>query len=207
LVVLISSVLTGGAVFHFAVRVFLSASPGTVPVAGALPFRRPRPPLMMFLPGIAFLAVALALGAMPGAAAWAAVAAHTFTDTAGYATTVLLGAEPGPVPNLPGLSHPAEAVLIGLATTCLAAFVGLSGLRRPSRQAAADTGPGTGPNGGRDTRSTRTPPRQSPQLLPRLLDGPMTALRAIHSGEVGDSVAWLTVGAAIFTALFSLLLS
>jgi hypothetical protein len=68
----------------------------------------------------------LGLGAVPGAVAWAAVAAHTFTDTAGYATTVLLGGEPGPVPNLPGLSHPTEAALIGLATAFRTTFSGLS---------------------------------------------------------------------------------
>jgi multicomponent Na+:H+ antiporter subunit D len=52
-------------------------------------------------------------------------------------------------------------------------------------------------------------------LLPRRLPGPLSGvvrlwralahgLHALHSGHPGDYIAWLTVGAVIFTGVFAL---
>jgi multicomponent Na+:H+ antiporter subunit D len=40
----------------------------------------------------------------------------------------------------------------------------------------------------------------------RVLGAPVEALRAAHSGHVGDYVAWLTVGLAVLGVAFSLAL-
>jgi len=40
--------------------------------------------------------------------------------------------------------------------------------------------------------------------LPSFLAGPFDILRAVHSGHVGDYVAWLTLGAAVLGGVFAL---
>jgi multicomponent Na+:H+ antiporter subunit D len=49
--------------------------------------------------------------------------------------------------------------------------------------------------------------RHLPRWLVRIVDGttdpPLIALRVIHSGVVGDYVAWIVVGLALFTAAFA----
>jgi hypothetical protein len=53
------------------------------------------------------------------------------------------------------------------------------------------------------------PPVAAPRItrrLRRVMTVPFGVLRAIHSGEVGDSVTWFTVGAAALTVAFAFLL-
>jgi multicomponent Na+:H+ antiporter subunit D len=185
-VVFVSAALTGGAVARAAVRVFFTrpAADAAGPAPDRRPARPPRPPLVMWLPGAVFLLAALAVGVSPGAAGRAGQAAVAFTDTAGYAATVLRGAPPVAPPPQPGAAHLGAGALTGLAATALAALIGLTA----RRGAAAGWW------------------RRSADRLGAAFRGPVEALRAIHSGEVGDSVTWFTVGAAGLAAVFSLLL-
>jgi multicomponent Na+:H+ antiporter subunit D len=186
-VVFASAVLTAGAIARAVAWVFTkprAAAAGAGEAADGAGERPPRPPLVMWLPGAAFVAVALLVGLLPGIAGQAGAAAAEFTDTRGYAATVLHGREPVAAPPGHGLAHPGGAAAIGAAATVRAALIGLTGVRRPP-PAAAPARPGA---------------------LRRVATAPVVALRAIHSGEVGDSVAWFTVGAATLTATLGILL-
>ena len=201
-VVFASAALTAGAVARAAARVFFVDHPGGRRRRRGAPRgpRPPRPPLVMWLPGAAFLLAAVAVGVVPDLAGRAEAAAAAFTDTADYVATVLHGAPPtAPVPG-PGLANARAAAVNGVAATVVAALIGLTGARAVTRRGARD--------GARDEDAPA--PGPVPRPLRRAATVPfralLGALRAIHSGEVGDSVAWFTVGAAGLTVAFAFLL-
>jgi multicomponent Na+:H+ antiporter subunit D len=139
-----------------------------------------RTPAVLFAPAVVLLAGSLALGLLPGVARLALAGAQRFEATSAYAASVLhghvLALAPLPAPAMPTL----QDVLSGLGFTVVTLLVGLA------------------------------------VLLPRRLPGPLSpilrlwrslarGLHALHSGHPGDYIAWLTVGAVIFTGLFAVM--
>ncbi len=144
---------------------------------------RTRVSLSMLLPALALLAGALAVGLVPGLSARADQAAADFADRPAYAATVLGGAAaPRSQPAEPEPERLARAAPWSAATLLLAAGMALAALfgrhlpARPRRFAVRVAGPAA------------------------------TTLRNLHSGLMGDSVTWLTVGAAAFGALLAVTL-
>ncbi|RKT09463.1 multisubunit sodium/proton antiporter MrpD subunit [Streptomyces sp. 1114.5] len=185
LFVLVSAV-TGGAVLRAGLRVFggVGAPPEEHPETAATsgegeepeirtPGRRP-PASMLLVPGL-LLAGCLAVGVLPGVGRALAAGAAAFTDRDGYLADTL--AHPGVVPPGPGPAPDAwwtgAGIGLGLFSALLA--VGLA------------------------TAAVRRDPRRGTGGLHRVTVLP---LRRLHSGLLGDYVAWLTVGlAALLVAL------
>jgi multicomponent Na+:H+ antiporter subunit D len=176
------SALTGGAVLRVAGRVFLGWGPaeGPDPTQARAAEERideerdPRdhtPALMMLVPALLLVAAAL-LGLIPGAVPGVERAAARFIDHAAYARWVLAGAHVSWPPLTP--SHvEALDVLYSLLAVCgavAAAALGLFG--RPLREA-----------------------------LPTSISSPARSLvrgvRYLHSGHIGDYIAWWSAGASL----------
>ena len=190
-----ASALTAAAVLRAALRMFAGwgapAGAGdpdpTAAVAGPergqeIIERRPRTPLVMLMPAFGLLAAALALGLVPGLSARAERAAERFQDRAGYAAAVLDGTAGAPPAGAHAPTHLGPAVAFSALTVMLASALALGVLLRQRAPAA-------------------------PRLAARRVWHPVaSALRGLHSGQVGDSVTWLTVGAAGLGALLVLTL-
>ena len=137
-----------------------------------------RVPLTMVLPPLALLAIALGLGLglISGIEEHATAAAAAFSDRAAYAATVL-GTHSGPMPLGGRVVVPASpaasagGVLTDLGQALAALCVAGIAL---------------------DRRAVR---------LRRALAAGTGWLRRLHSGIVGDQVAWLVVGLALLAAL------
>ena len=135
-----------------------------------------RVPLTMVLPPLALLAIGLGLGLTSGIEEHAAGAAAAFSDRAAYAAAVL-GTHSGPVPAGGGVVVPASpaasagGVLTDLGQVLAALCLAAIAL---DRRAAA---------------------------LRRALAAGTGWLRRLHSGLVGDQVAWLAAGLALLAAL------
>ena len=185
LVVLVVSVLTGGAVLRAGLRIFAGLGERPAPegeieeqpeVSGG---PRPGSPRVVVPPVVLLLLTAVpALG--PGAGQVAAAAGEVLTHRSGYAGAVLAGtASPPHVPAPEPLWSPLS-VATGLVGVLLALGVA----------AAALWGP------------------RLPRLARRALAAARTGMRALHSvhrAHVGDYVSWLLVGFAVLGA--ALLLS
>jgi multicomponent Na+:H+ antiporter subunit D len=169
-VLVVASALVGGGVLRVVRTVFLGRGP--------VPPRHPacreadederelaggRSPWATIATGTTLLALGLAWGLVPGLVDAATAVAARFTDSAGYAASVLRGAAGG-APARAGEAPTTAAWLYGLASGALA--VALAFLR----------------------------------TMP---EGP---LRALHSGRIGDYVAWTAAGAAAIAGVFALTL-
>jgi multicomponent Na+:H+ antiporter subunit D len=186
------SAATGGAVLRIAGRVFVGWGPAEGPdpsqtraaqerVDETRDVRDHTPVTMVVVPAVLLFAAALAVF-IPGALEGVQRAAARFTNHAAYAKWVLSGARI----HWPGahISHIETLdvlyALIAIAGAVLAAAVGLFG--RPLRES-----------------------------LPRTIREPGTAalltLRDLHSGEIGDYIAWWTAGASVLGAVCLLALT
>jgi multicomponent Na+:H+ antiporter subunit D len=176
------SVVTGAAVLRAGLRVFLGVGPR--------PSRRPDPertsgegeerettgrlenaPTTMLAAAAVLLVAALAVGLVPLVGQLGADAGERLADGAGYRAAVL-GTAPVAPPVEPVVWHLA-GVVAGFATTAAAlalALAVLAGSRIPER--------------------ARTSVRRA--LRPMVV-----GLERLHSGHVGDYVAWLLFGAAV----------
>ena len=180
------AVMTGGALLRVAGRVFM----GWGPSEGADPSqaraaeervdetrdeRNHTPPLMMVVPGV-LLALAAGLTFVPGAMDWAARAAAVFVDRHAYSAWLVPGAHV-PLPPAPhGHVSSLEAVL-GCAGTLLAVGLAALGLfGRPLREAL-------------------------PEGIRASSRAVISTVRNLHSGHIGDYIAWWTAGAAGFGAV------
>ncbi len=189
-VFVVASGLTAAAGWRAAARVFLGWDPPepnpSAPPAAAhfetAPLRA-RAPLVMVVPIAVLVVVGLGAALTPGLVDGTERAAARFVDTPAYAARVIDGAAELPDPEPERAFHVSGAAIVaGVATTALAASVFLVQLGRrrlPPRLAAA----------ARAVNSTVLSP-----------------LRTLHSGHVGDYIAWLTVGVAVFGGILAALI-
>ena len=187
--VLVAGILSNGAIFRAVARVFLGWGPRRDPLLSPEPDEgqheppETRRPLLMVLPALALAIAGFGLSVAPGLEALSEHFARRFQDQPAYIATVLHGAgSAGSISSfaLPELSG--SSVAYGVATTLGAVAVGMLALERARV------------------------PRLLRRAAERALGAPVEALRAAHSGHVGDYVAWLTVGLAVLGVAFSLAL-
>jgi multicomponent Na+:H+ antiporter subunit D len=178
----IVSALTGGAVLRVAGRVFFAWGPSEGPdpsqaraaeerVDETRDERDHTPPLMIIVPMLLLIAAAV-LGLVPGAVPWVERMALRFCDHSAYAAWVLHGAAVH-WPSLTPDHVPLIDVLTGLAGFAGALAVAALGLF------------------GRPLLAS----------LPRVIAAPsaqaVRSLRMLHSGHIGDYIAWWTAGASV----------
>jgi multicomponent Na+:H+ antiporter subunit D len=175
------SAVTGGAVLRITGRVFFGWGPTEGPEPeqaqaaheGEMGKERGRTPLPLLVPPIALLCCALAVALIPGAVPAIEQGASRFADHGAYAAWVLHGV----TPHWPALAHShvsGEDVLYGVLSVVgalAAAALGLFG--RPLRDALPER---LGASGG----------------------AAIHALRGLHSGHIGDYIAWWTAGVSLF---------
>ncbi|HEY6693945.1 MAG TPA: proton-conducting transporter membrane subunit [Solirubrobacteraceae bacterium] len=186
-VFVLATALTSAALLRAGARVFLGWGPvcatGTDPrepptEESELTGSRGRVPGVMFASAGALIVAGLLVAAVPGTIADAQRSAHAFADRAAYAAAVF----GRPVPPREPLEylHPGTIeVILGLLTALAAiglAAVLLERLRLPFK---------------------------IPRAVQRAAGTSLERLRRQHSGQIGDYVAWATVGFAALGALFA----
>ena len=185
---LVCSALTGGAVLRAAGEVFLGWGPmwqagGDAPTHEEKETKEDydRPPLVMLGPAAVLTLLALLPGLWPWVERPVRAAAARFEDPSGYYREVIEGR---PAPLAVG---PSESLLPGVlyGVGAAAAAAGLAFLALFPRMV----------------------PRQARKAAQALTRPPLAALRALHSGHVGDYVAWIVAGVALLGGLCALLFS
>ncbi|MGH2857582.1 MAG: complex I subunit 5 family protein [Solirubrobacteraceae bacterium] len=194
----LAEILTGAAVVRSAGRVFLGWGPAPEAEEGQSAQDRAdeetdeetdqetdgspsRTPALLWLPAVALLLGALAVGVVPGCERLALAAAARFVDARGYIGAVLHARPPAPL-ALPGTGGPTLGdYLYGAGSSLGAVALGLAALLLPSEHLPA--------------ASIRRAARRAAEIL-----------RGLHSGHPGDYVAWVTAGTAVLTGLFALTL-
>jgi multicomponent Na+:H+ antiporter subunit D len=187
----LSSMLTGGAVLRVAGRVFLgwgAAQHQQEPQVQQAreeedeetASRAHTPPLMVVVPA-ALLLAAIAIGVVPGAIPGIEVAAAHFGDHLSYIRWVLHGASPrfaaAPTSHVESFDY-----LYGAGAPAGAvALAAVALFGRPLR-------------------------RMLPDALVRVPRGAVIGLRRLHTGHIGDYIAWWTAGAATFGGAFLIFL-
>jgi multicomponent Na+:H+ antiporter subunit D len=134
----------------------------------------------MLAPAALLLLAALALGLLPGLSGRAQAAAERFSDQRAYAAAVLDGVAAQPAAGAAAAVDLAQALPLAALTVVLAGVL-------------AATVPARRPR-------TRGPRRQAAW---RGVARATLTLRRLHSGQVGDSIAWLVVGTAGLGALLT----
>jgi multicomponent Na+:H+ antiporter subunit D len=184
------SAITGGAVLRATGRIYFGLGvPPQRPDAAAgetsgsqedpdLPMPRAHIRWTMLAPILLLLVGALGIGVLPDAHTAAERAATFFTDGAGYAHDALTGRAAGL--HLPGpvSNWTVSGVLLGLLSAAVAVGLAAAALyadRLPGRQVAERAG--------------------TPLLA---------ALRRVHSGHIGDYVAWMMTGMTSLVAFVGL---
>jgi multicomponent Na+:H+ antiporter subunit D len=192
-VFVVVSAVTGGAVVRAAGRVFAGWSPPGDEEEEEFPFDEPEKghtetrgphdvtPWTMVAPMVFLLVGGAAVGLWRATVEPAGAAADFFVDRASYAGLVLEDARPAP-PGPPPHAPATPSYLYGLLSA--AGAVGCAGVALFRHKLS----------------------KGFRQRVFRVFDPPIDALRALHSGHVGDYVAWLAVGVAAFGGLFTLLL-
>ena len=184
-VFLIATVLTSAALLRAGGRVFLGwgpvCSPGTDPREPALEESeltgsRGRVPGVMFATAGLLIIAGLVVAALPDVAADAQRSAHAFADRAAYSAAVLGRPIPGAEP-IELLHASALAVILGLLTALGAVGLAAVLLRRLRL------------------------PFAIPGALQRAAQTSFLRLRRQHSGQIGDYVAWATIGFALLGGL------
>ena len=138
---------------------------------------RGRTPPTMAVPAALLLALALGVGLWPGLGSRAEEVAHTFQDREAYARTMLEGALPVEPPPAPEES---SSIPVGVALAAGAVALAALALYR-KRMLSADVRGAIRGTVGRG----------------------LEALRTIHSGDVEDYIAWLTLGVAVLGGAFA----
>lgn len=205
-----ASAVTGGAVLRVAARVFWGWGPREEEVAAGSQDESPEKetdggtphvPAVMWAPAAALLLLCLMVGLLPGMTAGAEAAAEHFQDSRGYwrrmlepegargrggegerLTSPLLPLTSSPTHPSPHGGSLLKSIAIGLFSAGLAAALALLTLFR-RRLSVWNALPGR-----------------------KLLAAALLWLKSLHSGHVGDYVAWLVAGAALYAFLCALLL-
>ena len=183
-----AAILTGGTVLRAAARIFLgwgdaqdpslSYEPPAEEEEPEDPGTRVSPPLL-FGPALALVAVGLGLAFTPGLAGRATQWAERFENRPAHSAEVLRGVEPR-VAAAPAFHPGAAPYVYGAVSTVGALGFACFGLYRRRLPALVRSWPG------------------------RMTAAPAATLKALHSGVVGDYVAWLTFGAAALGGLLAL---
>jgi multicomponent Na+:H+ antiporter subunit D len=177
------SALTAGAVLRFGARVFLGLGHRPEPehLAEATPGQeRPEDtlarstPVTMLTATALLLAGGLGVGVVPGLGVAAAHAAERLIDGTGYAGQVLADRPPAPLLPEPHAVWTGTGIAMSLLSTALAVLVAAAGLWS------------------RRLRWVRT----GAPLMRRL--------QRVHTGHIGDYVAWMFAGMAVVVALVGL---
>jgi len=191
IVFLISSIATGGAVLRVAGRVFLGLGPSeageerqAMQAREADEERAPRdrtPPLMLVVPA-ALLAGAIVIGLIPGLVPGIEKAGAHFIDHFAYTRWVLRGT--GAHFAHASTSHVEGYDYLYAAGAAIGAvaLAGLGLFGRPLRE-------------------------RMPAGVMRPLAAGFGAFRALHSGHIGDYIAWWTAGAAVLGGASLILLT
>ena len=190
IVFFLAGALTAAAVFRVAGHVFLGRGPKEDrSTQGAQNIKEEREtngggkgiPATMFVPALILVVLAAAVSVMPHFEEHVRASAYTMADRAGYQARVLDGMK---LPDLEPAKQasPMAGSLLDSFGTVAAALV-LAWL----------------------TLSPKWPERKKqPYAFP--IRGPLYALRAIHTGHVGDYVAFLTFGVAAIGVVLGLLI-
>jgi multicomponent Na+:H+ antiporter subunit D len=189
IVFVVSAILTAAAVFRVGGRVFRGWGKGEEEETGGAKKIEEKPettrggshpiPPQMYAPAAVLAVLALAIGLIPGVRSAAQTAATRMADTAGYQALVLDHAWVEVHPEAVEHVFPFSSVLRALAATLLALV--LAGFSLSPYW-----------------------PRKQPLFNP--LKAAMLGLRTVHSGRVGDYVAFLTFGVAAFAVVLSVLI-
>jgi multicomponent Na+:H+ antiporter subunit D len=136
-------------------------------------------PAVMYGPALLLLVLGVAITFVPGLRDGVSSAAQRFQDQAGYIAHVI---DRSPLPQLPPEPHDPllPAIIRGLVATALAIVLALVTVFRDKLPLIA-----------RD------------KFFDRQVAWAMHPIRAVHSGHMGDYVAWLTFGTAAFGGLFA----
>jgi multicomponent Na+:H+ antiporter subunit D len=168
------------AILRAGARVFLGWGDRDDPLLSEQPEESPAPgdrprPLLMVVVAMTLAVAGLVVGALTGVAANAVEAAHQFTDRLGYAAAVLDHRPPLPAP--PEVWHTTTSSVVWSCVTLVGSFVvGFASLYRG----------------------------RLPEAVSGALARGLAPLRAVHSGHIGDYVAWLTFGTAVVGGLFAI---
>lgn len=179
IVLAFASIGSTAAIFRAGFRIFLGAGDADDPVLSQEPSESPPPeehPQLVTMVGVSLLLAlaGLATGAWTGLATRVVAAAHQFTDRVGYTTAVLDHRAFAPPP--PEVWHTTTSSIVWAVVTVVGAVVvGFASVYR----------------------------NRLPQSITDGLTKAYAPLRAVHSGHVGDYVAWLTFGTAVIGGLFA----
>jgi multicomponent Na+:H+ antiporter subunit D len=186
-VFVVATLMTAAALLRAGARVYLGwgpVSPGTADPReppteeSELSGSRGRVPAVMFASAAVLIVGGLLVSAVPGLFVKAQESAHAFADRAAYAAAVLKRPIPAAEP-IPYLHAGLTEVVLGLVSVLgalLLAAVLLERLRMPFTL---------------------------PVRLRRAVAGGFERLRRQHSGQLGDYVAWATIGFALLGGLFA----
>jgi multicomponent Na+:H+ antiporter subunit D len=184
----LASALAGAALLRAGGRIFLGLGAGGDPLLGGRMDEEPierdvRRPLLVGAAAAA-LVVGIAVSVVPGLGSRAEHAAERFRDRDGYAARVLHGTPLPAAPHLPvRIAHTTvETLLYGGGAAFLAVLLAAGALYRDRL------------------------PRAVRAVSERTLLPPVTVLKALHSGVVGDYVTWVVVGTAVTGGVWALLL-
>jgi multicomponent Na+:H+ antiporter subunit D len=178
------TILSTAAILRAGARVFLGWGDTEDPLLSPEPDEEPpegepdRPALLLALPAAVLAATALAVGAVGTLTPHALGAAANFTDTRAYAGAVLDARTRAPH----AVEHPpasGESVAWAILSTIGAAGLAAFGLWR------------------------RRIPGEVRRRVGAVLVPPLDGLRTLHSGHVGDYVAWLAFGTAVLGGLLA----
>lgn len=137
----------------------------------------PRTPPSMYVSIVVLLAGCLAVGVLPSVAGGASAAGRRFVDSAGYLAAILgHTVAASPTGPLPGWSL--TGIVLAVVGVLVAA--GLAGIA---------------------LRDNSSPLRRATAVVSRPA---VTALHSVHSGHVGDYVAWMFAALAVLAAVLGL---
>ena len=186
----LAAALTGGAVLRAAGFVFLGWGPEECEESQE-PTNQERPetstgtqrtPGSMLATVMTLLVLAIVMGLWPGLSRWTQAAASRFVDAATYHSAVIDGRPTGPVLASSLEASTSGALISGVVTALLAIAIAAWGLFGHALPATLNTN------------------------LRRFLHPPLAWLSRLHSGNVCDYAAWLTVGMTALSILFAIAL-
>jgi multicomponent Na+:H+ antiporter subunit D len=186
------TIVSVAAILRVAGRVFLGLGPADDPLLSPEPDEDheveespERSDLLMLLPTAALILAGLAVGLVPGVESHLEHAAEFFQNRHSYVETVLNGKlEHPPAGTSALLKLPAASVAWSLVSLVGAVAFALLALYRE-----------------------QLVPRRVRERAHDVLGGGLNVLRTVHSGVIGDYVAWLTFGVAAFGGLLALVLT